>query len=248
MGGLLIVSVVLLPLVILVAKIRAFTDMQRLIPLPALLFLLLAGTLAFLQSTGFSNGHFWRWTPDAFHSRYTVCLCLLGTSLTVFLTLCVLAVDVFFRNHARLIRDQFPDALDEEPLTARLLHACHTIAKWMRRPLHLEPIQGSLQVLGIVRHEQRNLGKFLLAVGRIFGEVAHAFLLLVKEPLLRLGQFPFGIHTPPQHFKCCRERRIPDAVIIDVFVVHFLPRFHLFRNHFSPSVAFRAFRFEKFLR
>jgi tetratricopeptide (TPR) repeat protein len=147
MGGLLIVSVVLLPLVILVAKIRAFTDMQRLIPLPALLFLLLAGTLAFLQSTGFSNGHFWRWTPDAFHSRYTVCLCLLGTSLTVFLTLCVLAVDVFFRNHARLIRDQFPDALDEEPLTARLLHACHTIAKWMRRPLHLEPILALALVL-----------------------------------------------------------------------------------------------------
>ena len=48
----------------------------------------------------------------------------------------------------------------------------------------------------------------------------------VKEPLLRLGQFPFGIHTP-QRFQGLGKGRVPDAVVIDVFVfVHFvLPRF-----------------------
>jgi tetratricopeptide (TPR) repeat protein len=139
LGGLLAAVTVLFPVLISLALVRRSTETDRLLPVPHACFFLVAGTLAFLQSTGFSDCHFWTWTPQAVRSPYLLGLCLLATALTVLLSLEVFAVEFHFRNNARLLRLQFPPVLATEPLAVRALRLIKRTVRLLRPATWLEP-------------------------------------------------------------------------------------------------------------
>lgn len=139
-GFFLIAAIVVLPLTIAAARVRVLTNVEKLLPIPYACFLSIAGVVAYSQSTGFSSCHFWRWTHNAVSSQYLLCLCMLGTSLAVLLVLCVFAVDVYFRNYGRLLREMFPEAADDDdPLVWRAMRSFRLSVKVLRPLMRIEP-------------------------------------------------------------------------------------------------------------
>ena len=139
-GFFLIAAMVVLPLTIAAARVRVLTNVEKLLPIPYACFLSIAGVVAYSQSTGFSSCHFWRWTHNAVSSQYLLCLCMLGTSLAVLLVLCVFAVDVYFRNYGRLLREMFPEAADDDdPLVWRAMRSFRLSVKVLRPLMRIEP-------------------------------------------------------------------------------------------------------------
>ena len=140
MGCLFVSAVVILPLVISVAKIRSVTDVRRFMSVPYACFFAAAGFLAFMQCTGLDGCRFWDWAHGAVRSRYVLCMCMLGTSLTAVFALSAFAVELFFRNHARLLRDEFPEASEGEPLALRTLRSLRLSARLLRFPAKFVPV------------------------------------------------------------------------------------------------------------
>ena len=139
-GFFLIAAMVVLPLTIAAARVRVLTNVEKFLPIPYACFLSIAGVVAYSQSTGFSSCHFWRWTHNAVSSQYLLCLCMLGTSLAVLLVLCVFAVDVYFRNYGRLLREMFPEAADDDdPLVWRAMRSFRLSVKVLRPLMRIEP-------------------------------------------------------------------------------------------------------------
>ena len=139
-GFFLIAAMVVLPLTIAAARVRVLTNVEKFLPIPYACFLSIAGVVAYSQSTGFSSCHFWRWTHNAVSSKYLLCLCMLGTSLAVLLVLCVFAVDVYFRNYGRLLREMFPEAADDDdPLVWRAMRSFRLSVKVLRPLMRIEP-------------------------------------------------------------------------------------------------------------
>ena len=139
-GFFLIAAMVVLPLTIAAARVRVLTNVEKLLPIPYACFLSIAGVVAYSQSTGFSSCHVWRWTHNAVSSQYLLCLCMLGTSLAVLLVMCVFAVDVYFRNYGRLLREMFPEAADDDdPLVWRAMRSFRLSVKVLRPLMRIEP-------------------------------------------------------------------------------------------------------------
>lgn len=145
-GWLMVALVVLAPLVVTTFKKNDLTGVRKLLPVPYACLLLVAGLLAFLQSAGFEEFHFWKWEYGIVKDRYWLCLCMLGTSVTAMNALAVFAVDVFYRNHPRLFREMFPYETEDEPFVPKLLRTVKTSARLLRIPAMLVP----LAVLGCI--------------------------------------------------------------------------------------------------
>ena len=139
-GVFLVAAAVVLPLTIIAAKTPVLSDVRKFLPIPYACFLAVAGTLAFLQSTGFDGCRFWDWAHEPVRSKYLLCMCVLGTSVTVLLSLSVFAVDMFFRNHARLAREEFPDAAEGDPLAWRAIRTAGVSARLFRIPARFCPL------------------------------------------------------------------------------------------------------------
>ena len=147
-GFFLIVAIVVLPLMIVAAKVKVLTDVGKFLPIPYACFLSLAGIVAYSQTTGFASCHFWRWTHNAVPSQYLLCLCMLGASIAVMLVLCVFAVDVYFRNYGRLLREMFPEAADDDdPLVWRVMRSFRLSVKVLRPLMRFEPFVAIALVL-----------------------------------------------------------------------------------------------------
>ena len=139
-GWLLMAAVVLIPMLIAIVRMQAVTDSERHMPISYGCFFALAGVLAFLQSTGIKECHFWRWSYNAIHSQHILCLCMFATSLTAMLSLCAFAVDIYFRNHGRLVREMYPVAPEDEPLTLRTVRSLKLSVRVLRPVMCIEPI------------------------------------------------------------------------------------------------------------
>jgi tetratricopeptide (TPR) repeat protein len=146
-GWLLIISVALMPAVIAVARIRALSRPEQLLPFPYSCFFIVAGSLAFLQSTGFEDCHFWRWADDCVRSQLMLCLSILATSLTAVLALTAFTVDIYFRNHGKLLREIFPEEFQEEPLAVRAVRSFYGSIKFLRPLMRIEPLLAIAAVL-----------------------------------------------------------------------------------------------------
>ena len=140
-GYFLIAAIVVLPLTIAVARIKVLTDVERFLPIPYAFFLSVAGVVAYSQTTGFTSCHFWRWTNDAVPSQHLLCLGMMGSALVVMYVLCVFAVETWFRDHARLVRDEFPEAVDDEDVLVRRTARSFGLPLRVLRPLIIvEPL------------------------------------------------------------------------------------------------------------
>jgi hypothetical protein len=134
LGCLLVGAVAVLPLTITCGRLNRLTDVEKLLPLPYVFFASLTAVFAILQSTGFGGCRFWDWEAEAVKSRYVLSMCMLAFAVMAVYSFVILAVEVFFRNNKRLLRDAFPDAFDDEPLALKVFSAYHRSSALLRRP------------------------------------------------------------------------------------------------------------------
>ena len=140
-GYFLIASIVVLPLTIAAARIKVLTDVERFLPVAYAFFLSVAGVVAYSQTTGFTSCHFWRWTHNAVPSQYLLCLCLLGAVLVVMYVLCMATVEICFRDHRRLVSEEFPEAMEyEDDLVRRTVRSFGLPLKVLRPLMVVEPL------------------------------------------------------------------------------------------------------------
>lgn len=125
-------AVVFAPAVVMVSRYRVLTDLTRLLKLPAACFAAFVGTVAFMQSAGFGGFHFWRWQQDAECSRYFLCLCTLVTSAVTASVMSVFALDVYFRNKTRLMREIYWCGADDAPYVRKTLSSVKAVSKAAR--------------------------------------------------------------------------------------------------------------------
>ena len=140
-GFFLIAAMVVLPLTIAAARVKTLVDTDRFLPIPYACFLAVAGITACSQSFGFLGCHFWRWTPNAVSSQYLLCLGIFGTVMISLIAICVFIVDVFFRDHERLMRDSFSGEEYENALPEwRLVKSTVSFVKALRPVMIAGPV------------------------------------------------------------------------------------------------------------
>lgn len=140
LGFLLIAVVVILPAIIIMAKMRDLANEEKLLSFPYAVFAVVAMVVAFLQSTGFNGCRFWDWEPNALSSPFIGCLCLLSTSIIVVQVLSIFVVDLFFRDHAKLLEEEFPGAADGEELALKTLKLLQCSIAVIRMSIWLVPV------------------------------------------------------------------------------------------------------------
>ena len=139
-GWMLIGAVALIPVLISIGRIRSFADSEKMPPVLGSCLLALVGVVAFLQSSGLNECHFWRWSAGAIRSPHLLCLCVFATSLTFVFVLCVFVVDIYFRNHGRILRELFPVEMEDEYLAERAVKLHRMSVRILRPVLLFEPM------------------------------------------------------------------------------------------------------------
>lgn len=131
-GWVLVFAVVIAPFVIVITKMRELTDLSAIPRLPVMCLVAFAGVFSFLQSTGFSSFHFWRWESDAAGSGYLLCLCMFATSVASMNVLSIFVVDVYFRNRRRVMRELFPWAAEDPAFAGKALSSMKRFSRTKR--------------------------------------------------------------------------------------------------------------------
>ena len=141
-GWIFIAAVVLFPLIMSVVLLRQATDDDKFLVYFHGLFFAGAGLLAFLQSAGWKPFWFWTWidTQVPVKSEYMLCLCLLATSMTAMIALCVLGVEIYFRNYRRIAMIRYQDAVEDVPDAEKIVKHFRFIDRILRAALLYEPL------------------------------------------------------------------------------------------------------------
>lgn len=136
----LIFAVVIAPAVVLVVRSKSYADTSKILPLSAVCFAAFAGVFSCLQSSGFSGFHFWKWHSESSISAYPLCLSMLVIAAVAVKSLSVLAVEIYFRNNARLLREIFPYGTATAPLALRTLASVKRLGGMLRLPAYTVPL------------------------------------------------------------------------------------------------------------
>ena len=141
-GWMLFVIVVLVPLVLSMIHVGAATDDEKFLPYWYAAFFTLTGIVSFLQLAGWRSFWFWTWTgeQEAVRSHLMRCLCSLLNAQTAMYALCVLGVDVFFRNYRRIAGIKFQDSVEETALGADTASSFRRFDRWARFFVRVEPL------------------------------------------------------------------------------------------------------------
>ena len=141
LGWLFVAGVVVIPSIMSSVLARKATDDDNFLSFLHGLYFAGVGLLAFLQSGGWSPFWFWTWGgAPCVRSEYLLCLCLLATSLTAMLSLCVVGMEVYFRNNRRIALIRFQDAAEEEPAAEKVVRHVRVISRVLRVALLCEPL------------------------------------------------------------------------------------------------------------
>ena len=140
-GWLLVGMVVLAPLVLSIAHVNAATDDDRFMPYWYSVFFAMVGVMAFLQLSGWRSFWFWTWTgADSVKSGLLRCACMALCAQTVLYCLCVLSVEIYFRNYRRIAGVRYQDSLEDTALGPRLAATFRLLSRWGRRAVSYEPL------------------------------------------------------------------------------------------------------------
>lgn len=141
-GWIFIVCIVVLPLTMAAMLFRYATDDDRFLIYLHAVFFGIFGLLAFLQSAGWRQFWFWTWISDgpSVKSGYLLCLCMLATSMLAMMALCVLGVEIYFRNYRRIAMIRYQDAVEDEPVAERIVRTFRLIDRLVRAVLVYEPL------------------------------------------------------------------------------------------------------------
>ncbi|MBQ6339149.1 MAG: tetratricopeptide repeat protein [Kiritimatiellae bacterium] len=141
-GWMLFVIVVLVPLVLSMIHVGAATDDDKFLPYWYAVFFTMTGLVSFLQLAGWRSFWFWTWTgeQEAVRSLLMRCLCSLLNAQTAMYALCVLGVEVFFRNYRRIAGIKFQDSVEETALGADTASSFRRFDRWSRFFVRVEPL------------------------------------------------------------------------------------------------------------
>ena len=141
-GWVLFVIVVLVPIVLSAVHVGVATDNDKFLPYWHAAFFALTGLVAFLQLAGWRSFWFWTWTGEheAVRSLLMRCVCSFINTQTVMFALCVLGVEVFFRNYRRIAGIKFQDSVEETELGAATAESFRRIERWARFCVRIEPL------------------------------------------------------------------------------------------------------------
>ena len=130
-GWLLLVAVVVVPLIFAVAYLgMALNDDKFLSPWQALLYVAI-GVMAFLQVAGWRSFWFWTWTggsAPSVGSGLLRCISSVISAQTATFALCVLAVEIYIRNHTRIASTRFQDSVDDSRLGSEIADSFRQIS------------------------------------------------------------------------------------------------------------------------
>ena len=141
LGWLFITLVGFVPLIVSLYLLKKSTDEDQFLPYWCGLAFIAIGLLSFSQVAGFRTFWFWTWIKSAevVKSGYLLSFCSFLCALSAAYALCVLGVEVYFRNNRRIADQRFQDAA-EEPLGAATLQSFKRIERLTRSALVLEPL------------------------------------------------------------------------------------------------------------
>ena len=148
-GWIFIFGVAVLPLTMAAMLLRHATDDDRFLVYLHGLYFVFFGILAFLQSAGWRHFWFWTWFSDGVtvNSSYLLCLCLLATSMLAMMALCVLGVEIYFRNYRRIAMTRYQDAVENEPAAERIVGNFRFIDRVVRAILLYEPLVAAAMIV-----------------------------------------------------------------------------------------------------
>jgi tetratricopeptide (TPR) repeat protein len=148
-GWVFIGGLVVFPVVMSTVLARQATDDDKFLVYLHGVYFVAAGLITFLQSAGWSPFWFWTWAraEHCVKSEYLLCLCLLATSLTAMMSLCVVGVEIYFRNNRRIAQVRFQDAVEVEPAAQRMVQHFRVIDHVLRAVLLYEPLFAAALIL-----------------------------------------------------------------------------------------------------
>ena len=142
-GWMLAVVVVLTPLALSLAHVKVATDDDRFLPYWHGVLFAVMGLIAFLQVAGWRSFWFWTWTGDAelaIGSELLRCVCTTLCAQTATYALCVLAVEIYFRNYFRIAGIRYQDSVEDTKLGAGMAVSYRRISRVGRRAVLYEPL------------------------------------------------------------------------------------------------------------
>lgn len=170
-GVLFIIGVVLAPVVMSAVLVVKATDDDKFLPYMQGLFFAFVGVMSFLQFAGWPSFWFWRWVraPLPVKSEFLLCLCMLAVAFTATCSLCVIGVEIFFRNYRRIALTRFQDAVEDgEAAAGKTLDSFRLIDRVVRAVVIYEPILAALLVIPFRLSEASTERK----IGRVVNEYA----------------------------------------------------------------------------
>ncbi len=168
-GALFVVGAVFVPLVLSAVLVSMATDDDKFLPYMQGLFFAFVGVLSFLQFAGWPSFWFWRWVrvPPAVKSEFLLCLCMLAVAFTATCALCVIGVEIFFRNYRRIAFTRFQDAVEDGAAEASsTLNSFRWIDRVVRALVIYEPILAALLIIPFRLSEssaEREIGRVINA-------------------------------------------------------------------------------------
>ena len=141
-GWLLVVCVVFVPLLLSIVHVKTATDDDRFLSYWYAVFFVMTGMVAFLQLAGWRSFWFWTWTGDvaSVRSPFMRCICVTLCAQTVMYALCVLVVEMYFRNYRRIAGVRFQDSVEDTVLGAQLAASFRAMSRWRRIVVQFSPL------------------------------------------------------------------------------------------------------------
>ena len=142
-GWMLAAVLVIVPLSLSLAHIKVATDDDRFLPYWHGVLFAGLGVIAFLQVAGWRSFWFWTWTGEnvlSVGSGLLRCICTTISAQTATYALCVLAVEVYFRNYFRIAGIRYQDSVEETKIGAGMAMSYRRISHIGRRVLLYEPL------------------------------------------------------------------------------------------------------------
>ena len=149
-GVLFIIGVVLAPLIMSGVLVSQATDDDKFLPYLQGLFFAFVGIMSFLQFAGWPSFWFWRWVraPPPVKSEFLLGLCMFAMAFTATCSLCVIGVEIFFRNNRRIAFTRYQDAVEEGTAEASsTLNSFRWIDRVVRAVVIYEPILAALLII-----------------------------------------------------------------------------------------------------
>ena len=184
-GALFIIGVVLVPLIMAAVLVSKATDDDKFLPYLHGLFFAFVGLMSFLQFSGWSSFWFWRWVraPTPVKSEFLLCLCLLAVAFTATCSLCVIGVEIFFRNYRRIALTRYQDAVEDGAAEAsKTVKSFRLIDRVVRAVVIYEPILAALLVIpfrlsafSTEREMGRVINEYAVQTAAECGDARHLF-------------------------------------------------------------------------